>query len=114
MSEPKLKARLFIHAAIRRCGLHALPAVVAHAGDDDCGTILVRVLMRDGRCRVYAQVRDMDGRLGWMCATGPHPVDEPRAEAYVARARAVDGDLWVLDVESPDGTAPFLEPVFPA
>lgn len=114
MSEPKLKAKLFVHAAIRRCGLHALPAVVAKKGDEDSGTILVRVLQGGDRCRVYAQVRAADGRLGWMCATGPDPVSEERADAYVARACAVDGDAWVLDVESADGVAPFVEPLFSA
>ena len=114
MSEPKLKAKLFVHAAIRRCGLHALPAVVVKRGDDDCGTIVVRVLQGGDLCRIYTQVRDADGRLGWMCATGAEAVSEGRGEAYVARACAVDGDVWVLDVESPDGMAPFLEPIFRA
>lgn len=114
MSEPKLKAKLFVHAAIRRCSLHALPAVVVKKGDDDSGTILVRVLQGGGLCRVYTQVRDTDGRLGWLCATGAEAVGESRGEAYVTRACAVDGDLWVLDVESPDGGAPFLEPLFSA
>lgn len=113
MSEPKLKAKLFIHAAIRRCSIQAMPAVVAHKGDEDSGAILVRVLQGGDCCRVYAQVRNANGQLGWMCATGPQSVSESRAEAYVARARAVDTDLWVLDVESPNGLAPFLEPIFP-
>lgn len=114
MSEPKLKAKLYVHAAIRRCGLQALPAVVVKKGDDDSGTVVVRVLQGGDQCRVYTQVRDADGRLGWMCATGPQAVSEGRGEAYVARACAVDDDVWVLDVESADGLAPFLEPLFGA
>lgn len=114
MSEPKLKAKLFIHAAIRQCGLHFQQAVVARKGDDDSGTILVRVIEGRDRNRVYTQVRDIQGRLGWMCATGSEPVDDQRADAYVARACAVDSDSWVLDVDSADGKVPFLEPVFSA
>lgn len=114
MSEPKLKAKLFVHAALRRCTLQCLPAVVAHKGDEDSGTILVRVLQGGDRCRVWSQVRNAEGALGWMCATGTEPVSESRAEAYVARARDIDSDVWVLDVESSDGLAPFLEPLFTA
>lgn len=114
MSEPKLKAKLFIHAALRRCALNALPAVVAHKGDEDSGAVLVRVLQGGDRVRVFSQVRNAAGELGWMCATGTEPVSEARADAYVARARAVDADLWVLDVESGDGEVPFLEPLFAA
>ena len=114
MSEPKLKAKLFVHAALRRCSMQALPAVVALKGDEDSGTILVRVLLGRDQCRVWSQVRNAQGQLGWMCATGPEPVSEQRADAYVARARDIDGDVWVLDVESPDGMAPFLDPVFTA
>jgi len=114
MSEPKLKAKLFIHAAIRQCSLNCLQAVVAKKGDDDSGTILVRVYSGRDACRVYTQVRDIQGRLGWMCATGADPVSDEKAEAYVGRACAVDSDAWVLDVESPDGKVPFLEPLFSA
>lgn len=111
MSEPKLKAKLFVHAALRRCDLEALPAVVARKGDDDAGTILVKVNRGGGRAEVYTQARDAAGRLGWLRSTGPEPVDDSRAEAVIARARDVDYDLWVLEVDSRDGRVPFIDHV---
>lgn len=114
MTEPKLKAKLFVHAAIRRCAVLAIPVVVARKGDDDSGTILVRLTLGRDCARVYTQVRDGAGRLGWMCATGPEPVSDARADAYIDRAREVDWDLWVLDVDNPAGEVPFLEPMISA
>jgi hypothetical protein len=111
MSEPKLKAKLFVHAAIRRCGLEAIPVVVAKKGDEDAGTVLVKVNRGDGTAEIYTQARDAQGRLGWLKSTGPDPVDDARAEAAVARARDIDWDLWVLEVDSRDGRVPFIDHV---
>ncbi|CAA7618558.1 DUF1491 family protein [Magnetospirillum sp. UT-4] len=111
MSEPKLKARLFVHAAIRRCDLLGMSAVVARRGDADAGTIVVKAVRRDGTAEVFTQVRDAEGRLAWFRATGPEPVPEDRADAYIRRAADVDSDLWVIDVDCPDGQVPFIESI---
>nr|WP_241004139.1 DUF1491 family protein [Magnetospirillum aberrantis] len=106
-----MKAKLFVHAAIRRCGIEAIPAVVARKGDEDAGTILVKVNRCDGTAEVYTQARDGTGRLGWLKSTGAEPVDDSRAEAVIARARDVDYDLWVIEVDSRDGRVPFIDHV---
>ncbi|MGE5514894.1 MAG: DUF1491 family protein [Bacteroidota bacterium] len=109
--EPKLKAKLFVHAAIRRCDIESIPVMVVRKGDEDAGTILVKVNRGDGKAEIYTQARDGEGRLGWLKATGPEPVDDARAEASIARARDVDYDLWVLEVDSRDGRVPFIDRV---
>ncbi|MGE5504090.1 MAG: DUF1491 family protein [Actinomycetota bacterium] len=113
MSEPKLKAKLWVHATIRRCALVNVPAVVVHKGDEDAGTVLVKLNRGPEGCEVFTQVRDAAGRLAWMRATGPVPVPEDRADAYIARARDIDWDLWVLEIEDRQGRLPFDEPVLP-
>lgn len=114
MSEPKLKAKLFVHAAIRRCDIEAISAVVAQKGDEDAGTILVRVNRDRNSCEIYTQVRDAAGRLRWLKATGPEPVSDDKAAAFIARARDIDYDLWVIEVDSPKGRVPFIEDVMGA
>lgn len=108
MSEPKLKAKLFVHAALRRCSMQALSAVVASKGDEDAGTVMVRVYRGNGLSQVYVQARDGAGRLTWMPAIGDQPVSDDKADSYVQRAKQVDSDLWVLDVDSPSGHVPFI------
>ncbi len=109
MSEPRLKARLWVHAAIRQCSVLGIPAVVVRKGDDDAGAVLVKLNRGAAGCEVFSQVRDGLGQPAWLRATGPEPVAEDRADAYIARQRDNDYDLWVLEVEDRDGRAPFLD-----
>lgn len=109
MTEPRLRAKLWVHAAIRQCSVLAIPAVVAARGDEDAGDILVKLNRGPAGCEVFTRVRDGTGEAAWMRATGPEPVPEAQADAYVAKRRHVDSDLWVLEVEDRDGRLPFLE-----
>lgn len=112
MSEPRLKAKLWVQAALRRCSGEGIAAVVARKGDEDAGAVLVRV-NRGGEAgsEVFAQTRDAEGRPAWMRATGPLPVPEPQADAYIARACTIDADLWVIEIDDRQGRVPFLERV---
>jgi hypothetical protein len=109
MTEPKLKARLWVQAALRRCDIENIPAVVVKKGDVDSGAILVKLNRGADGCELFTQVRDNEGRLAWMRSTGPVPVPEDKVDAAIARAREVDWDLWVIEVEDRAGRVPFLE-----
>jgi len=106
MSTPRIKAGLWVAAALRLGGVDNKPGMVIRRGDADAGGVLVLLRGRTGHM-VLTQFRDAGGELAWMRATGPTPVPEPTADEYVARQVKYDPDLWVLEFDAPDYLPPF-------
>ena len=107
VSDERLKAEVWIMAHVRRCSADAIPAVVVRKGDSRGGTLVLKLNQFDQGCRVLSQAVDIDGKLGWMAAFSGDLVAEAEADAYIARAIARDPDLWVVEIEHPDGWHPF-------
>ncbi len=104
MAEPRVKARLWVQMALRLGEGAARPGMVVRSGDPDAGGILVVLRGREGLV-VLSQVRA--GEAAWLRGTGPAPVAEATADAYVARQVGFDPDLWVVEFEAPDYLPPF-------
>jgi len=101
MAEDRLKAELWIKAQIRLCDREGIAAAIVRRGDPTGGAILLKLNRLTAGCRVYTQVRDRDSNPAWLCATGPEPVPEAEADAYIERQVKRDYDLWVLEIEDP-------------
>ncbi len=106
MSEPRIKAGIWVSMALRMGNSDGRFGAVLRKGDPDAGGVLVVLRGRDG-LSVLSQLRSGAGELAWMRATGPGPVDDATADAYVARQVKFDPDLWVLEFEAPDLLPPF-------
>jgi hypothetical protein len=100
MDEPRLKAKL------RQATVRGHFGAVLRPGDADAGGILAVLRGHDGLA-VLAQIRSADGQLAWLRATGATPVDQPAADAYVARQLGYDSDLWVVEFETAGLDLPF-------
>ncbi|HVC57755.1 MAG TPA: DUF1491 family protein [Stellaceae bacterium] len=109
--EARLKSGIWVKALIRRCDLAAIGVALVARGDADAGAVLLKLNGRDAGCTVLAQARRPDGSAVWMRATGDLPVAEAEADAYIARQRGRDPDLWVVEIESGSAAAVLDTPI---
>lgn len=105
--DDRLPTELWVKAHIRRCIAAAIPVVVARRGERMGGLVVLKLNQGADGCRVLSQTRDGEGRLAWLGALGGALVPEADADAYIARAIKRDPDLWVVEIETRDGSHPF-------
>ncbi len=110
MSE-RLKTSLWVEAHIRTCFAADRPAFVLARGDADRGGILLKIDGFDAGITLLERTLDFDGNRVWrQLLVG---ADAGAASEQVAKKRAFDEDLWVVEIEDlrqtyePD--APVLE-----
>ncbi|WP_448191821.1 DUF1491 family protein [Azospirillum sp. sgz301742] len=108
--DDRLPTELWVMGHIRAADSQGVSMMVLRKGDRSRGTVLLKINLLDRRFVVLAQVR-RDERLVWSRGTGPGPVDEATADAYIARQIKYDSDLWVVEVEDRQGRHWFEGPV---
>ncbi|MDZ7907975.1 MAG: DUF1491 family protein [Gemmobacter sp.] len=101
MAEPRLASGLWVSAYLTRLRLADMPAYVTAKGDAAAGAVIVKSATLDGRARAFARMFDFmaDERKWVVLAEGA----EAEVDQAVARARANDPDLWVIEVEDRAG-----------
>ncbi len=108
MTPLRLTADFWVRAYLARLGAAAIPAFVVQRGDATAGAVLVKLATLDGSAQAFQRVFDLgrDARVWTLLASGPEgPVD-----ATIARQRATDPDLWVIEIEDRKGRTLLEEP----
>ena len=98
-----LTTGLWVSAQVRICDRAFIPATVVRRGDPDAGTVLLKLNRFEHGVTVYTQASSMGDVPAWSRGTGPSPVAEADADAYIARQVARDPDVWVLEIEDRKG-----------
>ena len=106
MANDRLPTEFWVTAQLRRFSSAGTGAYLIRRGDAERGTVIVRLVSLQG-VRILTQVRDMEGRLGWMSVKEGTVLPPVEADAYVDRAVARDSDVWVIEVEAKDSENPF-------
>ncbi len=106
MSDPRIKVGLWVQAVLRMGQSDGRYGVVIRKGDADAGGVLV-VLRGHAGLTVLTQIRDASGQPAWLRGTGDTPVEQPVADAYIAKQVKYDSDLWVIELDAPDDLPPF-------
>lgn len=104
MDQPRLKSEIWIKAQLRLCDQAFLPAVVVRRGDRDAGQVLIKHNRLGQGCELLARRFDAEGGRVWMVvAGGVDPGAEASCDAYVERELNIDTDLWLIEIEDPQG-----------
>ena len=82
--QPRVTAELWVKSHIRKCGLHAIPAMVVRRGDNTAGAIFIKVNHLGPGCMVLAPASSMDSsnldggrkwrRAAWFPKRTPMPI----------------------------------------
>ncbi len=107
MEDGRLPTGLWVQAHLRRCTAEAVPVYVLRKGDPHGGMLVLKLNQGEVGCRVLTQTRDAEGARAWIAALSGSYVEEGEADAYIARAVDRDPDLWVVEIEHPEGWHPF-------
>jgi hypothetical protein len=114
----RLKTGLWVQAQVRLCDLQFIPIAVTRRGDPDAGSILLKLVHKDGLCLLLRRTTTFEGEQGWAVAAGggaagggsagngaagTNKVSEETADGYIERESARDRDLWVVEIEDYDG-----------
>jgi len=98
----ELSSDIWVYALLRRVNLAGAYATIVRKGDARAGAVLVKTIdRRTDEAAVYAEAVRADGQSVWMQPLASRV--EADIDAYIARAVLIDPDLWVVEVEDPDG-----------
>lgn len=99
----RLKSEIWVKAQIRICDVQSIAAFVRNRGDAESGSVILMLDDLKGRVQVYSVAYDAAGQRGWMAAHGDTPMASTDAESYIQRRLNNDPDVWVVEIEDPEG-----------
>lgn len=94
---PRLSARTWTSALLRRVHAAGDFAAVLHRGDDVAGSVVLVHRTRDGSRRALQRALAADGGYAWRVSALDDAVD-----SWVERQRRFDPDLWVIELDTSD------------
>ena len=104
----RLKTEVWVKAYLRAAAVRGCPGAVVRHGDDEAGAIFIKVTRRDGTATLYgpapAGLDAGDRERQWVPFLKGLAASEQSVDAAVAQEVRFDSDIWVIEVESADGT----------
>lgn len=97
----RLTADFWVAAYLARLQREGIYVHIAHKGDPTAGAIAVKVATMDGYGSLFMRNYDGDGHQVWAKVLDRAPENE--VDAYAARQRGYDRDLWLIEIEDPRG-----------
>ena len=99
----RLPAALEVAALTRRASAAGGFAAVLAKGEADAGAILVVILENGANSRAYERMPEADGTRIWYLAKREDRLAHQEFADYLARRRTQDSDLWIVELDIPQG-----------
>jgi len=103
----RLKAEIWVKSYVRRVMSEGAAAFIVHHGDDDAGSIFIRVNRLDGTSYLFApapaglEASALDRR--WCARFDMRAVADRDIDDEIIRERSFDADIWLIEVEDRAG-----------
>lgn len=108
----RVASHMLVAALRRRVEATGGHAMLLARGEAMGGSILVLLLDRGERPRFFEPGLGPEGERA-LIATGPAEPDSQAADAYWRKRRQFDPDLWVIEVDVPEGERFAAETILP-
>lgn len=112
MFDERLPTKVWVDALMRRAQVAGASAFVLQRGEASRGDVLIKVANLKGEAHAFVPRTSMEGTRVFvdLVAQGVGP-EEADVDAYVARARDRDRDLWIVEIEDREGRHFLIEPI---
>ena len=102
MGEPILLSSFLIQATIRTAACAGVIITVVQHGDDDVGSLMLKINLLNGTAVVLTSTRYNDEHV-WIPTQSGEPIPDREADLYLEKQRQIDPDLWILEIEDKQG-----------
>ena len=98
----EIKSLLKVKSAIRVSFSLNKIATVLHTGDEDNGSILLKIRRKDSKSCLLGKSLSLDGKYSWSYMSGniEEWFEENIINEKIDNELKIDPDLWVLELES--------------
>ncbi|MBX2833401.1 MAG: DUF1491 family protein [Micavibrio sp.] len=108
MADDRLPTGLLVDATLTPLNGRGIFYYIAQKGNHGSGLILLKLNGLKGQVKLITQQRNfMTDEIEWIDALGEDMVDESRADEYIIKARDLDPDLWIIEIEDETMQNPF-------
>ena len=103
-----VKTEIWVKGHIRQCFAAGLMCALARKGAPEAGVVYVSIRRQHDEhvCLGPAPGPAYDelGRRRWTRLFDGRPVTQSEFDEFISRQTSFDPDIWVLDIDDPDGT----------
>lgn len=100
----QLRSDIWVAAFLRRASVNGGFAALRRRGAAEAGAIFVLIDCLDGRSALFEPAPSVDGERRFLRAHAAEWIDPSQAEARLQRQVSFDPDMWIVEIESRDGT----------